>query len=178
MAELTTLARPYAKAAFEFATAAGNLQFWYDALEVSSAVAEQPQVKEVLGAPNLSAEQKASIFLDVCGDQLDEKQKNFIRVLASNKRLELLPTVLQQFAAMKATQEKTIDVEVTAAYELSVDLINKLTQTLSTKLNRKVTIQGAVDTSLMGGAVIQMGDLVIDGSVRGRLAKLAERMKS
>ena len=178
MAELTTLARPYAKAAFEFAQTASNVQSWYEALEVSAAVADQAQVKQALAASGLSAQQKASVFVQVCGDQLDEKQQNFIRTLASNKRLALLPYIKELFARMKAQQEKTIDVEVTAAYELPVDLINKLAQALSAKLDRKVSVQGSVDKSLLGGVVIHTGDMVIDGSVRGRLAKLAEAMKS
>jgi len=178
MAELTTLARPYAKAAFEYALAANSLQPWFEMLEVSAAVVEQDQVQKALAASGLTAEQKASIFVQVCGDQLDEKQQNFIRTLARNKRLALLPFIKEHFAKMKAQQEKTIDVEVTAAFELSVDLINKLAQTLSAKLNRKVNVQGSVDKSLLGGVVIHTGDMVIDGSVRGRLAKLAEAMKS
>lgn len=178
MAELTTLARPYAKAAFEFALAANKLQSWFEALEVSAAVAEQDRVKKALGVSGLSTAQKASIFVQVCGETMDENQQNFIRTLASNKRLALLPYVKELFAKMKAQQEKTIDVEVTAAYELPVDLINKLAQALSAKLDRKVSVQGSVDKSLLGGVVIHTGDMVIDGSVRGRLAKLAEAMKS
>lgn len=178
MAELTTLARPYAKAAFEYALAANKLQPWFDALEVSAAVAEQDQVKKALGSSALSAQQKASVFIQVCGENMDEKIKNFIHTLASNKRLALLPYIKEHFAKMKAQQEKSIDVEVTAAYELSVDLINKLAQALSAKLNRVVTVQSSVDKSLLGGAIVHTGDMVIDGSIRGRLAKLAEAMKS
>ncbi len=178
MAELTTLARPYAKAAFEFASSAGSVQPWFEALEISAAVAEQDRMKQALGAADLSAEQKASIFIEVCGDKMDESQKNFIHTLASNKRLALLPFVKELFAGMKALQEKTIDVEVTAAYELSVDLINKLAQALSARLDCNVNVQGSVDQSLLGGVVIHSGDVVIDGSVRGRLAKLAKVMTS
>ena len=178
MAELTTLARPYAKAAFEYASTAKAVQSWSDAFDVAAAVVEQDRVKNALISPSLSAERKASIFLQILGDELDEKQKNFVRILAENKRLGLLPYIKEQFVAMKAMQEKSIDVEVTAAYELPVDLTNKLAQALSARLNRKVSVHGSVDKSLMGGAVIQTGDLVIDGSVRGRLAKLAERLKS
>lgn len=178
MAELTTLARPYAKAAFEYALAANKLQPWFEALEVTAAVAVQEQVIKALSSSALSAEQKASVFVQVCGEQLDEKVKNFIHTLASNKRLALLPYVKELFAKMKAQQEKSIEVEVTAAYELSVDLINKLAQALSAKLNRSVSVQSSVDASLIGGVVIHTGDMVIDGSIRGRLAKLAEAMKS
>jgi len=178
MAELTTLARPYAKAAFEYAKAAGKLQQWFEALEVSAAVAEQDQVKKALAASGLTAAQKASVFVQVCGEQLDANIKNFVHTLASNKRLALLPYIKEQFANLKAQQEKTIDVEVTAAYELSVDLINKLAQSLSAKLDRNINVSSSVDKSLLGGAIIHTGDMVIDGSVRGRLAKLAEALKS
>jgi F-type H+-transporting ATPase subunit delta len=178
MAEPTTLARPYAKAAFEYALTANKLQSWFEALEVSAAVADQDQVKKALATSGLSAEQKASVFVQVIGDSLDEKVKNFIQALASNKRLALLPYIRDLFAKMKAQQEKTIEVEITAAYELPVDLINKLAQSLSAKLNRKIDVNSSVDASLLGGVVIHTGDMVIDGSVRGRLAKLAEALKS
>ena len=178
MAELNTLARPYAKAAFEVALADNKLQFWLSALEVSAAVAEQDRVKKVLSSSDLSTTKKATVFIQVCSEQMDEKVKNFIRTLASNKRLALLPYIKEQFGTMKAQQEKSIEVEVTAAYELSADLINKLTQALSVKLNRSVSVLSSVDQSLLGGAIIHTGDIVIDGSIRGRLAKLAEAMKS
>ena len=178
MAELTTLARPYAKAAFEYALTANTLQSWFEALDVSAAVAGQDQVKKALGASGLSAEQKAAVFVKVCGEQMDEKVKNFIHTLASNKRLALLPYKKELFARYKEQQEKSIEVEVTAAFELPVDLINKLAQALSAKLDRKVSVQSSVDKSLLGGVVIHTGDMVIDGSIRGRLAKLAEAMKS
>ena len=178
MAEPTTLARPYAKAAFEYALTANSLQSWFEALEVSAAVAEQDQVKKALATSGLSAEQKASVFVQVIGDSLDGKVKNFLLTLARNKRLALLPYIRDLFAKMKAQQEKTIEVEVTAAYELPVDLINKLAQSLSAKLNRSVSVNSSVDKSLLGGAIIRTGDMIIDGSVRGRLAKLAEALKS
>jgi F-type H+-transporting ATPase subunit delta len=178
MAELSTLARPYAKAAFEVALADNKLSFWLNALEVSAAVGEQEQVKKALSSSDLISAQKATVFIQVCGEHMDEKVKNFIHILASNKRLALLPYIKEQFATMKAQQEKSIDVEVTAAYELSADLINKLAQALSAKLNRSVSVLSSVDKSLLGGAIIHTGDMVIDGSIRGRLAKLAEAMKS
>jgi F-type H+-transporting ATPase subunit delta len=178
MAEPTTLARPYAKAAFEYALAANKLQPWDEALKLSAAIAVQEKVSKALSSSALSAEQKALAFIEVCGDQMDGKIKNFIHTLASNKRLALLPYIKDLFAKMKAQQEKAIEVEVTAAYELSVDLVNKLAQALCAKLNRSVNVQSSVDKSLLGGVIIHAGDMVIDGSIRGRLAKLAEAMKS
>lgn len=96
MAELTTLARPYAKAAFEYALAANNLQPWLEALEITAAVVEQDRVKQALSSSSLSTEQKASIFVQVCGETMDEKVKNFIHTLASAsfaKRPRIEPSI-------------------------------------------------------------------------------------
>ena len=178
MAELTTLARPYAKAAFEHALAADNLQAWSDMLSLVAAVAQQDGISRVLGSPALTSQQKGDSFAAVCGDQLDEKAQNFVRVLASNQRLALLPDIRELFELMKANQEKSIDVEVATAFPLSGDLENKLAEALSAKLDRTVKVQSKVDNTLLGGALIRAGDTLIDGSVRGRLAKLAEAMNS
>lgn len=178
MAELTTLARPYAKAAFEYAHAANELQTWSDMLGLAAAVAQQDGMVKVLASPSYTSEQKGSTFVDVCGDQLNEKGQNFVRVLAENHRLELLPVIDQLFDVFKANQEKSIDVNVATAFELTGDVQDKLAKALSAKLDREVKVSTSVDKSLLGGAVVRAGDTIIDGSVRGRLAKLAEAMNS
>lgn len=176
MAELTTLARPYAKAAFESAREAGDLQGWSDALTLLASVSLSEKIDLVLDSPNLIGEQKAEVFIEVCGEKLNEKQKNFIKVLAENKRLGLLVAVQEQFELYKANIEKSVDVEIQTAFEISPELQQKIAQALAKKLDREVTLQASVDTSLLGGALIRAGDTVIDGSVKGRLAKLAEAM--
>ena len=178
MAELTTLARPYAKAAFEYARAANALPQWSEMLTLAAAVAQQDAMVKAMGSPALTAQQKADAFVGVCGDQLNEQVANLVRTLADNKRLNLLPEVQQLFAALMAQLQKTVDVQVTTAFELSGELQDKLAKALSAKLDREVSLTAAVDQSLLGGALIKAGDLVIDGSVRGRLAKLAEAMNS
>ncbi len=178
MAELTTLARPYAKAAFEFALAANQLQAWSDMLALAAVVAQQDGISEVLGSPAMTTQEKGSAFTEVCGDKLNDKAANFVRILADNQRLPLLPEIFQLFELMKSNQEKSIDVEVATAFPLSGDLENKLAEALSAKLDRDVNVHSAVDKALLGGAVIRAGDTLIDGSVRGRLAKLAEAMNS
>lgn len=178
MAELTTLARPYAKAAFEYAHAANALQTWSDMLALAAAVAQQDGMNKVLTSPNCTAEQKGSTFVEVCGDQLNQQGQNFIRVLAENGRLELLPEIDQLFDVFKANQEKSIDVEVATAFELGGDVQDKLAKALSAKLDREVKVSSSVDKDLLGGVLIRAGDTIIDGSVRGRLAKLAEAMNS
>lgn len=176
MAELSTLARPYARAAFEYAVAANDLQGWSDSLKVAASVAAQPAIISLLGSPNHTAAKQADAFIGVCGDQLGAKVQNFIRVLAENRRLPLLPQIAAQYEVFKANREKSVDVEITSASELDPAQQEKLAAALSAKLERKVNMQVVVDRSLLGGAVVRAGDTVIDGSIRGRLAKLAESL--
>ncbi len=118
MAELTTIARPYAKAAFEYALASGELQKWSTMLGVAAAVSNQDTVKTLLSSPSLTKAKKAELFFGICAEQLDEKACNFISALATNKRLILLPEIVEIFEQLKANQEKTIDVDLVTAYEL------------------------------------------------------------
>ena len=178
MAELTTLARPYARAAFESARADSQLNEWAEALAVAAAVSGEPKVKQLLTAPGLTAAQKSAAFADVCGSELSDKFKNFVSVLADNKRLALLPFIQTLFLDLKSQLEKAINVEVTTAFEISAEAQSKLVIALTKKLDRVVTLESNIDKSLIGGAVIRAGDTVIDGSVKGRLAKLAEAMNS
>lgn len=178
MAELTTLARPYARAAFEFARAAKALQSWSDAITAAATVSMQDGIKVLLSSPSLTTEQKGSTFVDVCGESLDAKQQNFIKVLAENNRLDLLPEVQKLFELYKANQEKSVDVDVQTAYELTPELEQKLIAALTKKLDREVTLQTSVDKNLLGGALVRAGDTVIDGSIRGRLSKLGDALSA
>lgn len=178
MAELTTIARPYAKAAFESAEQAGELQQWSEMLALAAAVAQQDKMKLVLVSPGLTTEEKAKTFLDVCGDALNDAAANLVLTLAGNQRLLLLPEVKELFELHKAQREKSVDVEVATAFELSDEMQDKLAKALSVKLDREVSLSTLVDKSLLGGVLVRAGDTVIDGSVRGRLTKLAEAMNS
>jgi F-type H+-transporting ATPase subunit delta len=178
MAELSTLARPYAKAAFGYALAHNDLGGWSKQLTIAAAVAESPTLKKLLSSPALTGEQRAKTLLDVCGDALGDKARNFIRVLAENKRLELLPNIQLQFEQLKANQEKSVDVDVVSAFALDSGLTQKLTQALRGKLQREVIVNASVDSSLLGGVLVRAGDVVIDGSIRGRLEKLAQAMSA
>jgi len=178
VAELITLARPYAKAAFETALQDGALDKWSSMIALSAAVADQSEVSGILSSPSLSSSQIADVFIGVCGDELDEKGKNFVSLLADNKRLVLLPEISSLFEALKAQQEMSVDVEITTAFEISSDVSNKLANALKDRLKREILLTTNVDQSLIGGAVIRAGDNVIDSSVRGKLSKLAESMNS
>lgn len=178
MAELTTLARPYAKAAFDYAKNQKKLAEWSAMLALTVAVSVDETMQQILKAPRMTGEQKANTFIEVCGDKLDAKVQNFIHVLAENDRLLLLPEIAALFELLKAEQEKSVDVEVTSAFALNDEQKDKLAMVLSARLNREVRLHATEDTTLIGGVVIRAGDLVIDGSVRGKIAKLAEALKS
>ncbi|WP_417313180.1 F0F1 ATP synthase subunit delta [Ectopseudomonas khazarica] len=178
MAELTTLARPYAKAAFEHAQAHQQLANWSAMLGLAAAVSLDDTMQRVLKAPRLTSTEKATTFVEVCGDKFDAQAQNFIRVIAENDRLALLPDVFALFELYKAEQEKSIDVDVTSAFALSDEQQDKLAKVLSARLGREVRLHAAEDANLIGGVIIRAGDLVIDGSVRGKIAKLAEALKS
>jgi F-type H+-transporting ATPase subunit delta len=178
MAELSTLARPYARAAFEFARDHGELQAWSTQLAAAAAVTLDETMVQVLGNPALTSQQLAQTLQAVCGDALDGHCQNFVGILASNKRLTLLPQIYSLFEQYKANQEKTVDVTVFSAFPVADETEQTLARVLKTKLEREVKVDCVVDKQLLGGVLIRAGDLVIDGSVRGRLNKLAEAMNS
>jgi F-type H+-transporting ATPase subunit delta len=178
MAELSTLARPYAKAAFEYAVDAVDLKGWSDSLKAASAVSQEEKVVRLLGSPGYTSAEQATKTIEICGDAINEKARRFLLVLAENKRLILLPQISKQFEALKANREKTIDVSVVSAVQLSDVQKNKLASALSARLEREVNMQASVDANLIGGVVVRAGDAVIDGSICGRLSKLAQVLHS
>jgi F-type H+-transporting ATPase subunit delta len=178
MAELNTVARPYTKAAFEYAVEKGNLDQWADMLSVAATIVSVPTVAQVLGNPALTAEQKAGTMNTLLEGDVDAAGQNFIGLLAENGRLALLPEIASQFRKLKAAQQATVEVGLTTAFEMADEQQQKLAQALSTKLGRSVNVTTSVDKTILGGVVIRTDDLVIDGSIRARLAKLAEAMNS
>ena len=178
MAELTTLARPYARAAFDVAKGDGKLDEWARSLAITEALTGDSKIKSLLSSPALTALQKSKAISGVLADSVDGKFNNFLATLADHKRLTLLPTIKQMFMALKAQQEKSIDVSVTSATEMPAKVKDALVAALAKKLGREVTITTSVDSSLLGGALIRAGDTVIDGSVKWRLAKLAATINS
>lgn len=178
MAELSTLARPYAKAAFEYAVDNNQLAPWYEQLATVAAVAADEGMAGVLNNPSLTAAQQANKLGEVCGEAVSAELRNFIAILADNKRLALLPEIYTLFAQYKANREKTVDVEVISAFDLADSARDRLADVLGKKLERRVEMRTSTDSNLLGGVLIRAGDLVIDGSVRGKLDKLAEAMNS
>lgn len=177
MAESLTIARPYAEAVFKLAREAGNLPAWSDALRRLAAVAGNDTARELLGNPRLTTTQVAQLVADASG-QLDPSQQNFVRVLAENERLAVLPEIASHFEVLRSGFENVVDAKVTSAFPLSEAQVADLVGTLQTKYGRTVKVSVAVDADLIGGVAIQVGDEVMDASVRGKLAQLAGVLKA
>ncbi|MDI7344033.1 ATP synthase F1 subunit delta, partial [Cronobacter sakazakii] len=126
----------------------------------------------------LAPETLAESFIAICGDQLDANGQNLIRVMAENGRLKVLPDVLEQFIQLRAALEATVEVEVTSASALSDEQLAKISAAMEKRLSRKVKLNCKIDKSVMAGVIIRSGDTVIDGSVRGRLERLADVLQS
>lgn len=173
MAEKTTLARPYAHAVFELACEQGTLRDWSDRLRLMAAAAGDAEFRARLGDPRISRARRAELFIDVCGELLDERARNLVRVLAHNQRLSVLAEIAARYEALRAEREGRLQAQVISAYPLSAAQREKIAAALKTRLGREVDLECGTDESLLGGVVIRAGDLVIDGSVRGRLAQLA-----
>lgn len=177
MSEFITVARPYAKAAFEFAVESQALDKWHEMLVFASEVAKNEDMQSFLSS-SASSEIVADVFCKVCDDQLDEKGQNLVKIMAENGRLPALPAVVDLFAEMHAEYSKEITVDVTAAVELTAEQVEKLSAALEKRLERKVKLNCNVDNTVVGGLMIKAGDTVIDGSVRGKLDRLSDTLRS
>jgi len=178
MAEPSTIARPYAEAAFKLADDGGKLAEWSAALAMLAEVAENDRVRVAMADPNLSAAKVAGIFLSILGGKLSGDEENFVRVMAENRRLALLAEVRTQFEALKNAREGVIEADVQTAFELSDAQLDALVSALEKRTGRKVKAQVHVDKTLIGGVRIVMGDKVIDGSARAQLGALESALKA
>jgi F-type H+-transporting ATPase subunit delta len=177
MSELTTIARPYAKAAFELAVEKGNVEAWNEMLFFAGQVASDEQVESLLSSIPTATEQ-ADVFIKVCAEQLNEQGQNLIKLMAENERLAAIPAVAEIFAELKAEFDKEIDVDVVSATELAAEQQDKLVAALEKRFARKVKLNCSIDETVVGGLVIKAGDTVIDGTVRGKLDRLAVSLQS
>jgi F-type H+-transporting ATPase subunit delta len=177
-AERATIARPYAKAAFEYAQGAGAFAEWSRALQLCAQIVADPRVAALVKNPAFTPAQIADFVIGVAGAGLDPHMQNYVRTLVENHRLLLLPEIAAHYEMLRAEVENTIDVEVVSAVKLDGAQAQKLEQALHTRLKRRVKMRNSVDASLLGGAVIRAGDLLIDGSLRGRLERLRTELTS
>jgi F-type H+-transporting ATPase subunit delta len=178
MAEPSTVARPYAEAAFGLADEAGTLAKWAEMLTALALVAADERVRTAVADPNLSDAQAAGVFIGILSGQLSGEAENLLRVLAANGRLGLLPEIRAQFEALKNEREGVLEAEVHSAFELSKAQVADLAQRLENRTGRKVRTKLHIDKELIAGVRIVLGDKVIDGSARAQLGALETTLKA
>ncbi|MFK5985153.1 MAG: F0F1 ATP synthase subunit delta [Pseudomonadota bacterium] len=178
MAEKTTLARPYAEAIFELATADGNLDSWTEKLQLISEVTSLDEVIAIVKNPEIKLDDCIAIISELCSDKLDEQSINLLRLAGENGKLELFPEVTQEFENLKAQAQGTMEAEVISAFAVNAAQKKLITESLEKRFNKQVSITTKVDKSLIGGIVIRAGDLVIDGSISNQLQKITHTLMS
>jgi F-type H+-transporting ATPase subunit delta len=176
MAEKSTVARPYALAAFELAREKDELAKWSEMLQFAALVASDDTMQQYIGNPHVSRDMLDKLFLGICAEHLSDMGANFIKVLIENRRLDVLPEIAVLYEQHRAEAERTIEAEVISAFPLSEAQQNLLADKLKQRLGRSVNLVAKVDNNLLGGAIVRAGDLVIDGSVNGQIDKLAQSL--
>ena len=172
MSELTTAARPYARAVFEMAEKSGQLSEWSDMLGFMSVMANDEQVIDLLASPKMAKQSGANAFIELADGKFNDEAKNLVSMLAENDRLSLLPEMSNIYEVLKDEAEGSVEAIVTAAKKLTQEEEKSISGALKKRLGKKVKLKVSVNEALLGGAIIQAGDLVIDGSLRGRLSKM------
>jgi F-type H+-transporting ATPase subunit delta len=178
MAESITIARPYARAAFEHAREQNALPVWSQLLSAARTAVEHPELAELLSSPHATAEELAQLIAEVCGNPADPAARNFLAILAENRRLDLLPEIAAIFEAERAEVEHVADVTVTSAIALTDLQRDRIAAALRKRLGCDVRLHCEVDPDLLGGALIRSGDLVIDGSLKSKLDRLSRQLAS
>lgn len=178
MTDHATVARPYARAAFDVARAGNALAAWADLLNVAAAAVQNDAVRRLLDDPARTPEQQAQLLLQLYPETPSDEGANFLRLLAANERLDALPDIAEQFDAMKDEAENTIDVEVVSVEPIDETAAATLSSALQRRLGRSVELHNVIDPHIIGGVIVRAGDLVIDGSARARLDRLASSLRA
>lgn len=172
--KLSTIARPYALAAFEYAFDKQDLAGWEAMLQMAALIEQNEAMISLLSSPGITQNELLTIFFDAMSTSLDDEKKNFLRLLGEYERLEALPEIAMLFKKYRADYEKKMTVRVVSAVPISEATQKKLREALTRRLKNEVQLECEVDDSLLGGAIIRAGDRVIDGSIRGKLNRLLE----
>ncbi|MBO9354132.1 F0F1 ATP synthase subunit delta [Bordetella petrii] len=177
MAELSTVARPYAEALFGAARDdKAGLPAWANLIGELAQLADHPDVREAMSDPRLGDTQRIELFTGLIKAELPQAARNFIELLVANDRLLLLPSIAQQFVALKNRHEGTAQAEIISAFELSDAQVKELVDALETKFGLKLNPSVTVDKSLIGGVRVAVGDQVLDTSVQAQLARLRDTL--
>jgi F-type H+-transporting ATPase subunit delta len=178
MAELITIARPYAEAAFRIAQETRALASWSDMLSLTSAVVADPRVAGALDSPKFTTADKEALLLSICGDRLDAIGRNFVRVLVDAKRVALLPQIAALFEGLRNEAEGVAKARIESAFPLEAAQLAEITASLEQHFGKKIDATVTVDPTLIGGARITVGDTVIDGSVQAKLQAMATQLRA
>ncbi|NNF95939.1 MAG: F0F1 ATP synthase subunit delta [Halobacteria archaeon] len=176
MAEKSTIARPYAQAAFSMAESQGNLKKWSEMLQLIAALASDDAMQVLIDNPSIDNDKLVELIIGICGEGLDQHGQNFVRMLTDNKRLDVISEIADLYEAKRAEAERTVEAEVTSASPLSAAQQAQLVTALKKRLGRDVTLVTKTDETILGGAIVRAGDLVIDASVTGQLEQLANTL--
>jgi F-type H+-transporting ATPase subunit delta len=173
MSEKMTVARPYAEAVFALAKERDALPKWSQMLQLAALIAGDAQMRRLFDDPRLPRERLVALFLDVAGKNMNDDGVSLVRLLTATHRLALLPEIAQYFEELKAEHERAVDAEIVSAYPLDAAQLQQIVAALKQRLGRDVRPLPKVDPALIGGVIIRAGDVVIDGSVEGRLRALS-----
>lgn len=172
----TTLARPYARAAFSLADGAGTVDSWSRALALAGSAVETEPMRKVIGHPKIDDAQIEALFEQVLGDAADASFASFLKVLMHYRRLPLLPEIADQFEQLRRSSEDRLKVNVTSAVEMEPEQLENLAERLRERFGTEIEMETQVDSDLIGGLVVRAGARVIDASVRGRLEQLGRQL--
>ena len=176
MSTTTTLARPYAKAAFELAGADNATGNWNEMLVLASALVTDETMANLLQSPQLTSQQVVQVLADTGGEAFDSRFRDFLAVLSENKRFPLLPEITELYQRLREEADKLLRVKVVSAFALDEDQASRLKDALARRFEREILLESEVDKSVIGGAVVYAGGQVIDGSLKDRLAKLSNSL--
>jgi len=176
MSSLTTLARPYAKAAFELAQSEQSLARWDEMLGLASDIATEDSMANLLESPHVSSKRVVKVITDTAGEAFSSRFQDFLSVLGANRRLPLLPYITTLYRHLREEAEKRLSVKVVSAIPLDEDQAGRMRDALARRFDCEIELENEIDTEIIGGAVVYAGDQVIDGSLRGRLLKLSNTL--
>ena len=176
MSEAITIARPYAQAAFEEAQKLADLKGWSAVILSLAEAVCHPEIRAIVASPRVAKSQIENLMDGLLGKEANAQQRNFVRILTDNQRLQVLPEIAVIFENLRAEAEKTVNVVVDSAFELSTEQQAKIVSSLKARMGREIKLVCKVNKELLGGIVIRAGDKVVDGSARTRLGEMANAL--
>ena len=178
MSNVTTLARPYAKAAFVLAQADNTTGSWNDMLALASSLVSEESMAALLQSPEVSSTQIVELLSDIAGDSFDDRFRGYLSVMAENKRFSLIPEIAALYQKLVEEADKLLRVKVVSAFALEENQATRLKDALARRYEREILLESEVDSSIIGGAIVYAGGEVIDGSLKDRLAKLSNSLSN